>query len=116
MSVAPAADLPHLRAGQRSQNVVLRPTNRQPPGGEGHLAVLQVEARRREQVVIAGVVVVHVRDDDVLDACSVHARCLESLGYRRDDFTERPCACQSSCSSKACLATRKESTAAGTPQ
>jgi len=37
------------------------------PGGIGHLAVLQVIARLREQVVVAAMVAVQVADDDVLD-------------------------------------------------
>ena len=37
------------------------------PGRIPHLDVLQMIARARKQLVVAGMVVVQVRDDDVLD-------------------------------------------------
>ena len=43
------------------------------PGGVRHLAVLQVVSRARKEVVVAGVVVVQVGDDDVLDLARIDA-------------------------------------------
>jgi hypothetical protein len=41
------------------------------PGAERHLAVLQVECGVGEQIVVAGMVVMHVADDDVADLFGV---------------------------------------------
>ena len=41
------------------------------PGRITHLDVLQMIARARKQLVVAGMVVVQVRDDDVLDRLRV---------------------------------------------
>jgi hypothetical protein len=43
------------------------------PGRKAHLAVLQMKARTREEIEIAGLIVVQVRDDHVLDAGGVDA-------------------------------------------
>ena len=42
------------------------------PGGKGHLCRLQVEAGVREHVQVAGVVIVHMADDDVFDAVGLY--------------------------------------------
>ena len=44
------------------------------PGGVGHLGVLQMIARARKQIVVAGVVVMQVADDDVLDGLGLQCR------------------------------------------
>ena len=51
-------------------------------GAERHLAVLQVESGVREQVVVAGVVVMHVADHDVLDRVGIDADREEALARR----------------------------------
>ena len=54
----------------------------QRPVAVGHLGVLHVVARVREQVVIAGVVPVHVGGDDVLDLVGLDAERLQALADR----------------------------------
>ena len=52
-------------------------------GGVGHLAVLQVIARLRKQIVIAAMVVMQVTDDDALYRLSDTERC-EPIAHRLD--------------------------------
>ena len=54
-------------------------------GAERHLAVLKVERRVREQIVVAGVVVMHVADDDVLDPVRIDADRLETVARRKQE-------------------------------
>ena len=49
------------------------------PGRVAHLAVLQMEARVREAVEIAGVVVMQVSDDDVADRLRGHAKTFQRI-------------------------------------
>ena len=58
-------------------------------GGVGHLGVLHVIARVGEQVVVAGVVLMHVGDDDVLDLVGLDAERLQPLADRLDDLCGR---------------------------
>ena len=55
-------------------------------GRKLHLAVLQVVARIREQRVVAGVVIMQVGDDQILDFRGRDAQRLQSLGHRVDDL------------------------------
>src|SRR5262249_11890689 len=57
-----------------------------PPGGVGHLAILQVIAGARKQIVVAAMVVVHVADDDGLDALRGNAKRKQAVAYRLDDL------------------------------
>src|SRR5450631_479738 len=43
------------------------------PGGVAHLAVLQMKSRIGEAIEIAGVVIMQMRDDDVLEAVGLYA-------------------------------------------
>src|SRR5215472_17096363 len=52
-----------------------------PAGGERHRVILQVKARPRKAAEIAGVVVVHVRDDDVAYVWRIHPQ--NPQGFRR---------------------------------
>ena len=52
------------------------------PGAERHLAVLNVKRRVREQIVVAGVVVMHVADDDILDPVRIDADRQEPVARR----------------------------------
>ena len=52
------------------------------PGAERHLAVLDVKRRVREQIVVAGVVVMHVADDDILDPVRIDADRQEPVARR----------------------------------
>src|SRR5690606_3351084 len=56
-------------------------------GRETHLAVLQVEAGAGKQAIIAGMVVVHVRDDHVLDRLRIDPQRLQTLPYGVGDGT-----------------------------
>ena len=51
-------------------------------GAERHFAVLNVERRVREQIVVAGVVVMHVADDDILDPVRIDADRQEPVARR----------------------------------
>ena len=51
-------------------------------GAERHLAVLNVKRRVREQIVVAGVVVMHVADDDILDPVRIDADRQEPVARR----------------------------------
>ena len=55
-------------------------------GGVGHLGVLDMIARIGEQVVIAGMVPMHVGGDDVLDLVGFDAERLEPLADRMGDL------------------------------
>ncbi len=61
-------------------------------GAELHLAVLDVECRVRKQVEIAGMVVVHVGDDYVLDLRRIDTEPCEAVGGRAQQFAPaQPC-------------------------
>src|SRR6266511_5331529 len=55
-------------------------------GGVGHLAILQMIPRAREQVVIARMVVMQVGDDDVVNLVRRNVDRLQALGYRLGDL------------------------------
>jgi hypothetical protein len=77
---APGIDLPH-----DGQDIIELEGNAQqamahaPPGGIGHLGVLQVKARGREQVVVAGVIVMEMGEDDLLDRVGLDADRLQTV-------------------------------------
>src|ERR1700743_2203524 len=48
-------------------------------GGVAHLTLLKVEARLREQVEIAGVVIMQMGDDDVTNSVRADAKARQSL-------------------------------------
>ena len=54
------------------------------PGGVSHLAILQVIAGAREQIVVADVIVMHVADDDGLDVGGIDADRLQPVAHRLD--------------------------------
>src|SRR6476620_11076557 len=54
------------------------------PRGVAHLAILQVKARTGKEIEIAGVVVMQMGDDDVLDRV-----CLDAKARQRVDRIER---------------------------
>ena len=56
------------------------------PGAERHFAVLNVERRVREQIVVAGMVVMHVADDDILDPVRIDADRLEAVARRKQEI------------------------------
>ena len=60
------------------------------PGGERHLAVLQVEAGVREQPEVADMVVVQVRDDDVPHARRLDAEDRQGLDRRSEEAAAAP--------------------------
>jgi hypothetical protein len=55
------------------------------PGTVRHLAILKVVARPRKQVVVAGMVVMEVADDDVGDLFGIDVDRSQSFGNRFDD-------------------------------
>ena len=55
-------------------------------GGVGHLAILQMIARARKQIVVAAMVVVQVADDDVLDALGRDAKREQAVAHGLDDL------------------------------
>lgn len=55
-----------------------------PPRGEAHLPFLQVEGGVREEIEVAGVVVVEVGDDDVPDVRRIAAE----IGIGRRDIAQ----------------------------
>jgi hypothetical protein len=55
-------------------------------GGEGHFAILQMEARGREAVKIAGVVVMEVGDDYVRDAVGIGADEAQRIDWMAQPF------------------------------
>src|SRR5262245_13151323 len=55
-------------------------------GGVGHLAILQVIARARKQVVVADVIVMHMADDHGLDRGGIDADRLQSVADRLDQL------------------------------
>src|SRR5579872_3503108 len=56
-------------------------------GGVGHLGILDVIARVGEKIVIAGVVPVHVRGNDVIDFVWLHAQRLQTFIDGVNDFS-----------------------------
>ena len=80
---APVVDPAHhghdvLRIERRRQVLV----SHRPPRAVGDLGVLHVETRAREQRHVAGVVVVHVRDDDILHFGGIDSHGGKSVGNR----------------------------------
>jgi hypothetical protein len=55
------------------------------PGTVRHLAILKVVPRPRKQVVVAGMVVMEVADDDVGDLFGIDVDRSQSFGNRFDD-------------------------------
>ena len=55
-------------------------------GGVGHLGILEVIARIREQVVIAGVIPMHVGRDHMIDMIGLDAERFEPVADRLDDL------------------------------
>src|ERR1700733_14922749 len=49
------------------------------PGGEAHLAILQMKARVRKQIEIAGVVVVQMGNDDIPDGVGANAEARQRI-------------------------------------
>src|SRR5262245_40644075 len=70
-------------------------------GGVGHFGILNVIARVRKQVVVAGVIPVHVGGDDVIDLVGLQAACLYAIAHRVGDL---PCAFLRSDLIEACVA------------
>ncbi len=90
----------HATGGQardHRRNIVLLERLAQPrmahdaPRAVGHLAILDVVGRIGKEVVVAGVIVVHVGDDDVLDPIRLDPDCPQSLGRRIDHLTPALC-------------------------
>ena len=61
-------------------------------GGELHFAFLHVETGVREEVVIAGVIVVHMRRDNMLDIGTLDAHGLKRHIHRGDQLAPTACA------------------------
>src|SRR5215510_4030858 len=55
-------------------------------GGVGHLGVLDVITRIREQIVVAGMIPMHVRRNHVIDFVGSNTERLETFADRVDDF------------------------------
>jgi len=55
-----------------------------------HLAILHVIPRVRKDIVIAGVIVMHVGQDDVFNLRKIDARGLEAVGGRPCQLTRAP--------------------------
>src|SRR4029434_11035896 len=56
-------------------------------GGVGHFGILNVVARIRKQVVVAGVIPMHVGSDDVIDLVGLQAECLYAVAHRVSDLS-----------------------------
>src|SRR5262245_42591241 len=55
--------------------------------GVGHFGILNVIARIRKQVVVAGVIPMHVGGDDVIDLVGLQAECLYAVAHRVGDLS-----------------------------
>src|ERR1700726_1858956 len=64
----------HQRHMLDRKRMAQRPEAYAAPGGIAHLAVLQMKSRVRKQIEIAGVVVMQMGDDDVLEVVSLDAK------------------------------------------
>ncbi len=69
----------HQRDMLHRKRMPQRPKTHAAPGGVAHLAILQMKSRVRKQIEIAGVVIMQMSDDDVLDRIGQYAEARQRL-------------------------------------